>query len=130
VPTTGAPPGAHELKQSPSTDRWGANDFVAAANFFSHRRHDARICGGIRRTVGDSLPLSSLAQAVHHSNHTRKSPMASLSIAGFFDIPIDHLTAVPMLAAAAKGGLRDNSVVVAPDLGAVKPAREYGRVPA
>ena len=49
------------------------------------------------------------------------------AIEGFFDIPIDHLTAVPLLARAAAPSMRDNSVVVAPDLGAVKRAREYAR---
>jgi len=50
------------------------------------------------------------------------------AIEGFFDTPIDHLTAVPLLARAAAPSMRDNSVVVAPDLGAVKLAREYARL--
>jgi ribose-phosphate pyrophosphokinase len=50
------------------------------------------------------------------------------AIEGFFDVPIDHLTAVPILAEAAKRSLHGESVVVAPDLGAVKRAREYARL--
>jgi ribose-phosphate pyrophosphokinase len=50
------------------------------------------------------------------------------SIEGFFDIPIDHMTAVPVLAEAVKRSVRGHPVVVAPDLGAVKRAREYARV--
>jgi ribose-phosphate pyrophosphokinase len=50
------------------------------------------------------------------------------SIEGFFDIPIDHLTAVPILADAARSSRQDNAVVVAPDLGGVKRAREYARL--
>jgi ribose-phosphate pyrophosphokinase len=50
------------------------------------------------------------------------------AIEGFFDGPIDHLTAVPLLAQAARCHVADASVVVAPDLGAVKLAREYGRL--
>jgi ribose-phosphate pyrophosphokinase len=50
------------------------------------------------------------------------------SIEAFFNVPIDHLTAVPALAAAAKQWLPRNSVVVAPDLGAVKRARQYARL--
>jgi len=47
---------------------------------------------------------------------------------GFFDIPLEHLTAVPLLARAAAPSMRENSVVVAPDLGAVRRAREYARL--
>jgi len=50
------------------------------------------------------------------------------SIEAFFDVPVEHLTAVPLLARAAAPSMRDNSVVVAPDLGAVKRAREYARL--
>jgi ribose-phosphate pyrophosphokinase len=50
------------------------------------------------------------------------------AVEGFFDIPVEHLTAVPLLARAAAPSIRDNSVVVAPDLGAVKRAREYARL--
>ena len=47
------------------------------------------------------------------------------AIEAFFGIPIDHLTAVQVLATAAASSIRSNSIVVAPDLGAVKLAREY-----
>ena len=50
------------------------------------------------------------------------------AIEGFFGIPVEHLTAVPLLARAAAPSMRDNSIVVAPDLGAVKRAREFGRL--
>ena len=50
------------------------------------------------------------------------------AIEGFFNVPIDHLTAVPLLAEAAKPFVDGASVVVAPDLGAVKLAREYARL--
>jgi ribose-phosphate pyrophosphokinase len=50
------------------------------------------------------------------------------SIEGFFDVPIDHLTAAPILAEAAGRSSQDSSVVVSPDLGGVKRAREYARL--
>ena len=50
------------------------------------------------------------------------------AIEGFFDVPIDHLTAVPLLAAAARGRVAQAPIVVAPDLGAVKLAREYSQL--
>jgi ribose-phosphate pyrophosphokinase len=50
------------------------------------------------------------------------------SIEGFFGVPIDHLTAIPILAEAVRQSRQDNSVVVAPDFGGVKRAREYARL--
>jgi ribose-phosphate pyrophosphokinase len=50
------------------------------------------------------------------------------AIEGFFTVPIDHLTAVPLLAEAAKPFVDGASVVVAPDLGAVRLARQYARL--
>ena len=43
-------------------------------------------------------------------------------------MPIEHLTAVPLLARAVAPSLPDHAIVVAPDLGAVKLAREYARL--
>ena len=46
-------------------------------------------------------------------------------IQGFFDVPVDHLYAGPLLAKALiKAGLQD-AVVVAPDAGSIKLARAY-----
>jgi ribose-phosphate pyrophosphokinase len=47
------------------------------------------------------------------------------AIEGFFDMPLDHLTAVPLLAAAIAPLIGETAVIVAPDLGAVKRARAY-----
>lgn len=47
-------------------------------------------------------------------------------IQGFFDIPVDHLYAAPVLINHLKSiDLKDNLVVVSPDVGGVKMARAY-----
>lgn len=47
-------------------------------------------------------------------------------IQGFFDIPVDHLYAAPVLINHLKSkNLKDNLVVVSPDVGGVKMARAY-----
>ncbi|MBR7114235.1 MAG: ribose-phosphate pyrophosphokinase [Firmicutes bacterium] len=46
------------------------------------------------------------------------------AIQGFFDIPVDHLTAVPLLSEYYKNLRQDNLVVVSPDLGGVARARD------
>lgn len=51
---------------------------------------------------------------------------------GFFDIPVDHLTAVPLLAKYYKSKVLDNTIVVSPDMGGVTRARDLAeklRVP-
>ncbi len=49
-------------------------------------------------------------------------------IMGFFDIPLDHLIAAPVLLPYLKGKLGDNPVVVSPDSGSVKMATMYSRI--
>lgn len=46
-------------------------------------------------------------------------------IQGYFDIPVDHLTAIPILAEYFKGKVDENTVVVSPDLGGVTRARSF-----
>lgn len=46
-------------------------------------------------------------------------------IQGFFDIPVDHLYARPVLAPVLKELIGDNGVVVAPDSGSAKMAMHY-----
>lgn len=48
-------------------------------------------------------------------------------IQGFFDIPVDHLYAAPVLTAYFRSLKLDNPVVVAPDVGAAKMARGFAR---
>jgi ribose-phosphate pyrophosphokinase len=46
-------------------------------------------------------------------------------IQGFFDIPVDHLHAAPVLVRYLRGVLGPRAVVVAPDVGSVKMAQSY-----
>ncbi len=47
-------------------------------------------------------------------------------IQGFFDIPVDHLTAIPLLANYIKSKKLKDVVVVAPDIGRAKTAKKLG----
>ena len=49
----------------------------------------------------------------------------ALQIQGFFDIPVDHLSASPVFAACLKRHLGSDAVVVAPDIGSSKMAYSY-----
>ena len=48
-------------------------------------------------------------------------------IQGFFDIPVDHLFAAPVMVSYLKGKDIKNPVVVAPDVGGVKTARAFAK---
>ena len=101
--------------------RDGAERLTGILPYLGYARQDRR--AGRRslgaRVAADVIATSSVDRLVLVNAHTP-------TIEGFFACPIDHLTAVPLLAHAT--AVRENSVVVAPDLGAVKLAREYARL--
>jgi ribose-phosphate pyrophosphokinase len=49
-------------------------------------------------------------------------------IQGYFDIPVDHLTSVPILAEHFRGIVDSNTVIVSPDLGGVTRARNFANI--
>jgi ribose-phosphate pyrophosphokinase len=106
-----------------SCRRAGAGRLTAVIPYLGYARQD-------RQTDRRSLGARVMANVIATAGFDRLMLIDahSAAIEGFFDIPIEHLTAVPLLARAAAPSIRDNSVVVAPDLGAVKRAREYARV--
>lgn len=103
--------------------RAGAARLTAVIPYFGYARQD-------RRTDRRSLGARVAANVIGTAGFDRLMLIDAHTpaIEGFFDMPIDHLTAVPLLARAAASSTRDNSVVVAPDLGAVKRAREYAQL--
>jgi ribose-phosphate pyrophosphokinase len=103
--------------------RGGAARLTGILPYFGYARQDHRIN---RRSLGARVAADIVAAA--RFDRLMLIDAHAPSIEGFFDIPIDHLTAVPVLAAAAKHWLGDNNVIVAPDLGAVKRAREFARL--
>lgn len=48
-------------------------------------------------------------------------------IQGFFDVPFDHLTALPLLVEAIRNEVGSHPVIVAPDAGEVKDAEKFRR---
>lgn len=49
-------------------------------------------------------------------------------IQGYFDIPVDHLTGIPLLANYFKDKVGEDAVVVSPDLGGVTRARRFANI--
>jgi ribose-phosphate pyrophosphokinase len=103
--------------------RAGAARLTAVIPYFGYARQDRRTD---RRSLGARVAANVIATGGF--DRLMLIDAHTASIEGFFDIPIDHLTAVPILAEPARRSRQDNSVVVAPDLGGVKRAREYARL--
>jgi ribose-phosphate pyrophosphokinase len=103
--------------------RAGAARLTGVLPYFGYarqeRRTDRRSLGA--RVAADIVATGGFDRLMLVDAHTP-------AIEGFFAVPIDHLTAVPLLADAAQRRLGDAPVIVAPDFGAVKLAREYGRL--
>ncbi len=94
---------------------------TAVVPYFGYARADKRV--GRRepimgRVVADMLETVGVDHLVTVDLHTPQ-------IEGFFHIPVDALTAVPVLGAALAPLLPDDAVVVAPDAGRVALATAY-----
>jgi|KBSSwiStaDraftv2_1062776.scaffolds.fasta_scaffold18026_3 ribose-phosphate pyrophosphokinase len=102
--------------------RAGAIRLTGVIPYFGYARQDRRV--GRRslgaRVIADVIASTVLDRLVLIDAHTP-------AIEGFFSVSIEHLTAAPLLARTVAPLLPERSVVVAPDLGAVKLAREYAR---
>ena len=103
--------------------RAGSDRLTAVIPYLGYARQERRTG---RRSVGARVVADVIETG--HFDRLMLIDAHTPSIEGFFDVPIDHLTAVPVLAHAAQRYLPDHAVVVAPDLGAVKRAREYARL--
>jgi ribose-phosphate pyrophosphokinase len=102
--------------------RAGASRLTAILPYFGYARQDRRASGreaAGARVIADLLETGGFARLVALDLH-------SPALEGFFATPLEHLTAVPVLAQALSGRA-ENGVIVAPDLGAAKLAERYAR---
>jgi ribose-phosphate pyrophosphokinase len=102
--------------------RAGAARVTAVVPYFGYARQDRRAGG--REPVGARL-IADLFSAAGFQRLVAID-LHSPTLEGFFAIPLEHLTAVPALAAVVENGPGDR-VIVAPDLGAARLADRYGR---
>ena len=128
VVSTGPPVEANLVELlllSDACRRAGAARLTAVIPYFGYARQDRRASG--RESVGarliaDLLEAGGLDRVVTIDLH-------SPALEGFFSLPIEHLTAVPLLAEAlGHSGVGANGVVVAPDLGAARLADRYAKL--
>jgi ribose-phosphate pyrophosphokinase len=104
--------------------RAGAAHVTAVVPYLGYARQDRRGRSGEpvgARVIADLIGAAGVGRVVAVDLH-------SAALEGFFSMPLEHLTAVPLLADAAKASVGEQAVVVAPDLGAVKLAERYARI--
>jgi len=124
--STSPPADKHLLELALLADachRAGAGRVTALVPYFGYARQDRCTSPGQAlgaRVLTDLLQACPIERLVTIDLHTA-------AIEGFFSIAVEHLSAVPLLAEAARPFVEGPSIVVAPDLGAVKLAKQYAQ---
>jgi ribose-phosphate pyrophosphokinase len=101
--------------------RASAKRITAVVPFYAYARQDRKAEGRepiTARLLADLLTVAGTDRVVTVDLHTGQ-------IQGFFDYPVDHLTAVPILAQYVAENVSGEVTVVSPDAGGGKLARRY-----
>lgn len=124
VQPTGPPVNEHLVELLLLLDacrRAGADRLTAVVPYYGYARQDRRGRAGEAvgaRVVADTLAAVGVDRLVVVDPHTA-------ALEAMCAMPVEMLTAVPVLAAALEPYVDDSTLVVAPDLGAVKLAERY-----
>jgi ribose-phosphate pyrophosphokinase len=110
-----------QLLMIDAAKRASARRITAVCPFYGYARQDRKAEGRepiSARLLADLLTVAGAGRVVTVDLHTGQ-------IQGFFDYPVDHLTAVPLLASFVAGEVEGGVVVVSPDAGGLKLARRF-----
>jgi len=103
--------------------RSSAGRITAVMPYFGYARKDRKDEGRVpisAKVVANTLVGSGADRVLALDLHAAQ-------IQGFFDIPVDHLYAKPVLLEVVRGLQVDKPVVVSPDVGGIKMARAYAK---
>jgi len=101
--------------------RASASRITAVLPYFGYARQDRKDEGRVPITAKLVANLMTTAGA----NRVLAIDLHAAQIQGFFDIPVDHLAAEPVISAYLRKIDVSNLVLVSPDVGNVKRARAY-----
>jgi ribose-phosphate pyrophosphokinase len=102
--------------------RASADRITAVIPYYAYAKQEKKTTG--REPISAKLVANLIATA--GADRVVAVDLHAPAIQGFFDIPVDHLTAIPLLADCLSDELdRDNIVVVSPDTGGVARANEF-----
>ena len=105
--------------------RASAHSITAVVPYYAYARQDRKTRGRepiSAKLVANLMTTAGVTRVVTVDLHAGQ-------IQGFFDIPVDHLAAAPVLAGYFREQEIEDLVVVSPDLGGVTRARISGRLP-
>ncbi|MHB8329171.1 MAG: ribose-phosphate diphosphokinase [Acidimicrobiales bacterium] len=103
--------------------RASAKRITAVCPYYGYSRQDRKATGRepiTAKLVADMLQVAGADRVVSVDLHSGQ-------IQGFFDVPFDHLTAMPVLVDELLRNGTENLVVVAPDAGRVKVAERFSQ---
>ena len=104
--------------------RASAHRITAVCPYYGYSRQDRKATGRepiTAKLVADVLSAAGVDRVVSVDLHSGQ-------IQGFFDVPVDHLTAAPVLLDYLRQYGADDLVVIAPDAGRVKVAERYSQL--
>jgi ribose-phosphate pyrophosphokinase len=104
--------------------RASAARITAVLPFYGYARQDRK--NQPRVPISAKLVANLLVAA--GTNRILTMDLHAQQIQGFFDIPVDHLYAAPIMLRYLKDKDLENMIVVAPDVGAVKAAQAYAQM--
>jgi ribose-phosphate pyrophosphokinase len=110
-----------QLLMIDAAKRASAKRITAVCPFYGYARQDRKAEGRepiSARLVADALTVAGADRVVTVDLHTGQAQ-------GFFDMPVDHLTAVPLLAEHMADKLTGDVTVVSPDAGGGKLASRF-----
>jgi ribose-phosphate pyrophosphokinase len=103
--------------------RASAQRITAVLPYYGYARQDRKVSP--RAPITAKLVADLITTAGAHRVLT--VDLHAGQIQGFFNIPVDHLFAAPVLLEYIRGGFDDNIVIVSPDAGGVERARAFGK---
>jgi ribose-phosphate pyrophosphokinase len=104
--------------------RASAHRITAVCPYYGYSRQDRKATGRepiTAKLVADVLSAAGVDRVVSVDLHSGQ-------IQGFFDVPVDHLTAAPVLLDYLREFGADDFVIIAPDAGRVKVAERYSQL--
>jgi ribose-phosphate pyrophosphokinase len=104
-----------------SLKRASAARVTAVIPYYGYAKQEKKTSG--REPISAKLVADILTTA--GANRVLTVDLHSPAIEGFFDIPVDHLRATPLLARAFRRSIHDDIVVVSPDAGGVARAEDF-----
>ncbi len=101
--------------------RASAARVTAVIPYYGYAKQEKKTSG--REPISAKLVANLLTVA--GANRVLAVDLHAPAIEGFFDIPVDHLRATPLLARAFRREIQDEVVVVSPDAGGVARAEDF-----